>query len=63
MDTPLTLSVFREELCRFKKQLENELRIALKKDLVDELTASISSMLRAEIQDLKKKVGRVVAGK
>ena len=56
MDAPLTLMMFREELCRFKKQLETELRTALKKDLVEELTASISSVLRAEIQDLRDKV-------
>ena len=56
VDPALTLSMFREEMLRFRKQLEDELRAALKKDLVEELTASISAIFRAEIQDLKVKV-------
>ena len=56
LDSPLTLSMFREELLRFKKQLEVELRMAIRKDLVDELTGSISAIFREEIQGLKDKV-------
>ena len=55
-DVPLTLSLFKEELASFKTHLEYELKTALKKELIDDLSASISSMFRSELHDLKERV-------